>query len=418
MKKLYPVSLGCPKNKADFEKFLFLLKKQGWDFVLFPEKADVIWINTCAFIRPAVEEALDHIFELAELKKDSQKLVVSGCLTARYGRKKLKELLPEVDEFFGIEPFLLYSPEEPFERVLTESPFYAYVKIAEGCNRRCSYCTIPEIRGTLRSKSPEFILKETEYLLKLGVKEIILVAQDLTSYGKDLGEKEGLLKLIKMLSQLPFNFRIRLLYLFPSDITRELVEEVISNPKVVPYFDMPVQHSHPEILKKMRRPADKEKWLEIMEWIRKLNPLAGIRSTVMVGFPGEGEKEFIDLCEFIKEAQFDYLGVFTFYAEEGTPAEKFKQKVPYKEKLRRKREILRIQREITKTNLKRRIGTEEEILVLGEDTRGRCWGITGFQAPEIDGIAYITEKRRILPGELIKVKIKKTGRYDVWCRIF
>jgi ribosomal protein S12 methylthiotransferase len=414
MAKIYPVSLGCAKNKADFEKLLYILQKKGHEFVLFPEEADIFWINTCAFIRPAVEEALDHIFELGELKGDSKKLIVSGCLPARYGKEKLKELLPEVDEFYGIEPFRIFSSTEPVGRILSESPFYAYLKIAEGCNKKCSYCTIPKIRGPFRSKPRRFILKEAEYLLKSGVKEIILVAQDLTSYGKDRGEKDGLVRLLNALSNLPFKFRIRLLYLFPSAVNKTLVDEVISNPKVVPYFDIPIQHSHPEILKRMKRPFVAEKWLKTIEYIRKLNPFAGIRSTVIVGFPGEGEKEFLHLCEFLKEAKFDYLGVFIFYPEEGTLAEKLGPKVSYKEKIKRKQEILRLQKEITKERLKLRVGQDEEILILGEDVRGRSWGIASFQAPEVDGITYILAKKNAIPGEFVKIKIKKSGIFDIW----
>jgi len=416
MPKIYPVSLGCPKNKVDFEKLLYVLHQKNYEIVLVPEEADIIWINTCAFIRPAVEEALDHIFELGEIKKNGQKLVVSGCLTARYGSETLRKLLPEVDEFYSIEPYQFFTQQEPIDRILTESPFYAYLKIAEGCNKRCSYCTIPKIRGPLRSKPVELLLKEAENLLKKGIKELILVAQDLTSYGKDQGKKDALLELIEKIAELPYEFRIRLLYLYPSGITKRLIETVLSNPKVVPYFDIPIQHAHPEILKKMRRPSDPEKIEELIEYIRALNPLSGIRTTVIVGFPGEGEKEFDYLCEFLKKVSFDYLGVFIFYPEEGTPAEKFTPRVPYKEKITRKKEIMRLQKEISRSRLQRRIGSEEEILILGEDIRGRSFGIAKIQAPEIDGITYLKTKKKIeiFPGELVKVKIKKAGAYDLW----
>uniref|UniRef100_A0A7V5XFK8 Ribosomal protein uS12 methylthiotransferase RimO n=1 Tax=Thermodesulfobacterium geofontis TaxID=1295609 RepID=A0A7V5XFK8_9BACT len=418
MFKVYPVSLGCPKNKTDFEKLLYLLSKKNYQIVLSPEEADILWINTCAFIRPAVEEAIENILELGEKKRDGQKLIVSGCLTARYGKEALKKLLPEVDDFLGIEPFKKFTPKEPLERILTDSPFYAYLKISEGCNYRCSYCTIPKIRGPLRSRPIEEILREAEILLKKGVKEIILVAQDVTSYGKDREEKEGLLKLISLLSAHPYNFRIRLLYLHPANINKKFVKEVLLNPKVVPYFDIPIQHAHPKILKKMRRPVNIEKIKEIIAYVREIDPFSAIRTTVIVGFPGEGEEEFLALCEFIKEVEFDHLGVFIFYQEEGTPAEKFLPKVPYKEKIKRKKEVMKIQKEISKKRLKMRIGSIEEVLVLGKDLKGRFFGIAKIQAPEIDGITYLLlNKKPIYPGDLVKIKIKKANFYDLWGEI-
>lgn len=417
MLKVYPVSLGCPKNKVDFEKLLYVLFKKNYKIVLFPEEADILWVNTCAFIRPAVEEAIEHILELGEKKRNGQKLIVSGCLTARYGKETLKKLLPEVDEFFGIEPFKEFVKKEPLERIFTESPFYGYLKISEGCNYKCSYCTIPKIRGPLRSRPEEELLKEAKALLEKGIKEIILVAQDITSYGKDRGEKEGLLKLIFKLSKLPYKFRIRLLYLHPANIEKKFIKEVLSNPKVVPYFDIPIQHAHPKILKKMRRPSNSEKIKELITYIREINPFSAIRTTVMVGFPGEGEKEFLYLYNFIKEVEFDHLGVFIFYPEEGTYAEKLFPKVPYKEKIKRKREIMKLQKEISKKRLKMRINYEEEVLILGEDLRGRLFGIAKIQAPEIDGITYLLlskDRKPFFPGDLVKVRIKKASFYDLW----
>jgi len=417
VKKLYPVSLGCPKNKVDFEKLLYVLFNQGYEPTLDPEEADVIWINTCAFIRPAVEEALDHIFELGEAKLPHQKLVVSGCLTARYGKNTLKKLLPEVDEFFPIEPYKAFTKEEPIERVFTESQFYAYIKIAEGCNRCCSFCVIPKIRGRLRSRPLDEVVEEAKYLVSRGVKELILVAQDLTSYGKDRAEKGALLKLIKKLSAIPGEFRIRLLYLYPDAVSPEFVEEMLSSPKVVPYFELPIQHAHPKVLSKMNRKTEPERFLKLVEHIRNLDPLACIRSTVIVGFPGEGEEEFEYLCNFLEAVEFDYLGVFIFYPEEGSFAENLKPRVKYKEKVKRRSIVRKLQREITKKRLCLRIGTSEEVLILGEDVRGRPYGIARIQAPEIDGITYLIQsKGEVIPGELVKVTIKKTGLYDMWAQ--
>ncbi len=408
---IYPVSLGCAKNKSDFEKLLYILKERGIEPVLLPEEADLIWINTCAFIRPAVQEAIDHILELGSIKKRNQKLVVSGCLPARYGEKKLEELLPEVDFFLGIEPFKHFlddSRRYPVERILTENPFYAYVKIAEGCSHRCSYCTIPFIRGTYRSLPQKLIIEEVTYLLSLGVKEIILVAQDTAFYGKDLkDQKTNLLGLLKEISKIEESFRIRLLYLNPQVFTISFVEEVLSIDKVVPYFDIPLQHVSSKILKKMRRFYQVEKILETMEYLRKHSQISGVRTTIMVGFPGEEDKEFEELRDFVRMVEFDYLGVFIFYPEEGTEAERFPERVPYKEKLRRKREILKIQREITRERLKKREGQNFEVLVLGEDIKGKPFGIAPFQCPEIDGLTYVKGKREGLAGEIIKVKALK-----------
>jgi len=299
-KKVYPVSLGCPKNKSDFEKLLFLLEKRGYTFTLDPDEADLFWVNTCAFIRPAIEEALQHIFELGEIKKPHQRLVVSGCLPARYSPEELKSLLPEVDEFYGIEPFRYFSEEEPRERLLTESPFYAYLKISEGCSHACSYCTIPKIRGKFRSKPKELLLTEAENLLKKGVRELILVGQDITFYGRDWGEKDGLIKLLESLSSLPFHFRIRLLYLHPLHLSPSFVQRILSISKVVPYFDIPIQHAHPEVLKRMRRGYGPDEILKIIEAIRSINPYASLRTSIIVGFPGETDEAFYFLLEFLR----------------------------------------------------------------------------------------------------------------------
>ncbi len=419
MPKIYPISLGCPKNKVDFEKLLYVLYKKNYDIVLSPEQADILWINTCAFIRPAVEEAISYILELGEQKNNGQKLIVSGCLVSRYGEKTLKSLLPEVDNFLGIEPYKNFTPKEPLDRILTESSFYAYLKISDGCNYRCSYCVIPKIRGFLRSRPKEEILQEAKKLLEKGVKELILVGQDITSFGKDRKEKYALLKLIEKISSLPYFFRIRLLYLYPANIDETFIKEILSNSKVVPYFDIPIQHAHPKILKKMNRPSNLDGFKKIIENIRKLNPFSAIRTTIIVGFPGEGEKEFLYLCEFIKEIEFDYLGVFIFYPEESTYAEKLKPKVSYKEKINRKREIIKIQKEISRKRLNQRIGLEEEVLILGVDLKDRLFGIAKIQAPEIDGITYLIKNKKedVFPGDIVKVKIKKASIYDLWAEI-
>ncbi len=414
-KRVYPVSLGCPKNKSDFEKLLFLLNQQGYEFTLDPGEADLFWVNTCAFIQPAVKESLEQIFELGEIKGSRQKLIVSGCLPARYSIEELKRLLPEVDEFYGIEPFQYLSKEEPTERVLSESPFYAYLKVSEGCNHRCSYCTIPRIRGPFRSKPLGLLIKEAERLLQKGVREIILVGQDITSYGKDLGNPHLLIHLLKEISALPFDFRIRLLYLHPLHLTDTLIEALFEIPRVLPYFEIPIQHADPEVLRKMQRGYSPERILRIIEKVRSLNPLSTLRTSIIVGFPGERESHLERLLSFLKEAQFDYLGVFPFYPEEGTRAAGLPEQVPYREKRRRAREVLRVQREITRNRLSLRVGQREEVLILGEDNKGRPFGLSRLQAPEIDGLTFLKRGRgHLLPGGLVEVKIVRSGVYDLW----
>jgi len=415
--KIFPVSLGCPKNRVDFEKTLALLKNEGYEVTLDPSLADVLWVNTCAFIKPAVQESIDTILELSDFKKDGTKLVVSGCLTARYGKEKLKELLPEVDEFLGIEPYKEIEKFEPKDRVFTESPFYAYLKVSEGCAHRCSYCTIPKIRGPFRSKPLPQLVEEATYLLKLGVKELILVGQDTALYGRDFGERDGLLKLLCSLSELPFEFRIRVLYLHPQHVDENLLLSMLSIPKVLPYFELPIQHAHPKILKAMNRAYSPEKILKLISSVRQANPRATFRSTVIVGFPGEGDEEFSYLLEFLKEAEFDYLGAFPFYPEEGTRAEKLKPRVPAKERIRRRKEVLMLQQAITKKRLETRVGTLDEVLILEEESPNKLKGLASIQAPEIDGLTLVKLPRKAketpLPGDLIKVRITKAKVYDV-----
>jgi len=329
--KVYAVSLGCPKNRTDTEKLLARLSNLGADIVLSPGEADLLLVNTCAFIRPAVRESIDTILELAEVKRPGQRLAVIGCLVARF-REEVLSAFPEVDTLMGIEAFrdprpllnggrgLYLKPQGPetTERVLTESPFYAYLKISEGCRQACSFCTIPRIRGPLRSRPEEKILKEAQNLVSQGVREIILVGQEVSAYGLDSGKRRlaGLIK--RLLAEIPELPRLRLLYLHPEGLTPELLDLFESEPRLAPYLDLPIQHAHPKILKNMRRTYRVEKILELMSYLRKVRPEIGFRTSVIVGFPGEEEEEFEALLRFLKKARFDHLGAFVFYPEEGT----------------------------------------------------------------------------------------------------
>ncbi len=427
--KIYPVSLGCPKNRTDTEKLLALLVKQGGEVVLDPAEADLLLVNTCAFLQEAVEESIDVILELAEEKRPGQRLVVCGCLVARYGAE-LPAVLPEVDLFVGVEPYRqpglfcaplseklvlsLKGPETP-RRLLTESPFYAYLKVADGCRHACSFCLIPRLRGPLRSVPEGLLEQEAQGLLAQGVRELILVAQDVSAYGLDQGQRRlpGLIKRLAALEGLSW---LRLLYLHPEGITDELLEALTQTPKVCPYFDIPIQHASARILKAMRRPADPEALYRLFTRLRKLFPDAGLRTAVIVGFPGETEKDFAALLDFIKAVSFDHLGAFVFSPEEGTLAAKMPQQVPEEVKWARFHQLMALQKEISRKRLLSRQGQEIEVLVEGIDDQGRAYGHAVFQAPEIDGQVLLTQGQP-LPGEIVRVRVKETTDYDLWAEL-
>ena len=423
--RLYPVILGCPKNRVDAEKFLYALKERfGTEVVLSPEEADVLLVFTCAFIRQAVEESLDVILELAEEKAPHQRLVVASCLVARY-REELLEELPEVDLFLGIEPYrapevllsppsrlvldLKGGPEAP-GRILTANPFYAYLKVSEGCRQVCSFCTIPRIRGPLRSRPLEEIIAEARKLADLGVQELILVGQDVSAYGLEGGRRLLPELLRRLLKEVPVPWW-RLLYLHPEGVTEELLELVATEERLLPYFDIPVQHASPKILKAMRRPYDPEALLSLISRIRKEVPEAALRTSVMVGFPGETEKDFEELLSFLKEAAFDHLGAFVFSPEEGTLAARMPGQLPSREKEARFRRVMELQQEISAANLARRRGKTTAVLVEGVDEEGRLVGHAAFQAPEIDGLTYL--EGEAIVGEIVPARITETSLYDV-----
>ena len=424
--KIYPVLLGCPKNRVDAEKFLASLAELGVEVVLDPEEADILFVNTCAFIREAVEESLDVIFELAEEKLSHQRLVVGGCLVTRYKEALLPEL-PEVDQFLGIEAYRdpkailskkRYVPRlegpETTKRLLTENPFYAYLKVSDGCKHACSFCTIPRIRGPLRSVPERLILEEAKALLARGVQEFILVGQDVSAYGLDRGEY-ALPGLLKKLAQEVAPAWVRLLYLYPQGINDALLETMASFANICPYFDIPIQHASPRILKKMRRPFEPEKMLALLEKIRKSFPQAGLRTSVIVGFPGEDEKDFEALLSFLQEARFDHLGAFIFSPEEGTLAAKMPGQIPQIEKEARFHQVMQLQQEISRENLAARLGQTTEVLIEGVDEEGRLVGRTPFQAPEIDGVTFV--EGEAIVGDIVPVRLVKADVYDLHARV-
>jgi len=395
-KKVYLVSLGCSKNTVDSERVLKLLEEK-YEPTTNPEDADLILVNTCGFIEPAKEESINTIFELLPYKKE--KMVVFGCLAKRY-MDVLKREIPEVDFFLPTEPYgeicNIFNLQgcNTINRELITPRSYAYLKISEGCNRTCAFCAIPKIRGKFRSKPINELVEEARYLIEAyGVRELVIVSQDTSYYGKDIYGKFALPELLDELQKLPVDW-IRLHYLYPAREVFKLVDYIAKNSeKVLPYIDMPIQHISDKVLKTMRRGHGSGFLKKILNYIReKLGENSILRTTVIVGFPTEGEKEFNELLKFIEDFQFDYLGVFRYYHEEDTPAyEKFKDIVPEEVKNERKELIETVQSYISENRLSRFLETEQEILIDGYDEEtgivpvGRAW----FQAPEVDGVVYI-----------------------------
>lgn len=429
--KVYLVSLGCPKNQVDAEVLLGMLLQEGFIYVNNPEEADVIIVNTCAFIKEAVEESIETILEMATFKSPHGLLVVSGCLPQRY-KGEIEKEMPEVDlwigpgdiprlpallkrkskgAFVGPPEAFLYNHTHP--RVLFNNPFVAYVKVSEGCLHRCSFCTIPSIRGRFRSRKLEDILKEVQVLVNRGVREIVLVGQDTTAYGKDLGLKDGLLDLLRSLLKVEGRFWVRLLYCYPlrENFPEEMLEMLSTEGKLAPYLDIPIQHISDKVLRLMNRRTTKSELLGLLELLRDKYPQIALRTTVIVGFPGEGEKEFQELLELVKQGYFTYLGAFKFSAEEGTRAAKFGEQVPEEIKEERWQILMETQREITKYKNTQWIGKEVQVLAESVGPENTLIGRTPFQAPEIDGVCLI--KRNFPLGEVIHGKVKEVLTYDL-----
>jgi ribosomal protein S12 methylthiotransferase len=435
------ISLGCPKNLVDSEVMLGLLKQKGWT----PSETDdahVVIVNTCGFIREAKEESIETILSLAAAKEGGRvrKLVVAGCLPQRYGRELLPEL-PEVDLFVGTgefhriadlldrstrgklrqkqwidSPEFLYDHRTP--RIHSSPPGSMYLKVSEGCANFCSYCVIPRIRGRLRSRPISSILKEAEQATSRGVKEINLIAQDITAYGKDRRDGSSLVQLLKGLAKVEGVRWIRLLYAHPAHITEGLVHLIRDEEKVCKYLDLPIQHADEGILKAMNRPPLKRKMPDLIDWIRREIPGVVLRTSLIVGFPGETEKIFRRLLEFVQEAQFDRLGVFSYSPEEGTPAAALKDQVQDRIKLRRFRRIMRLQKGISLKKQKALIGSRVPVLVERPGSSpDLLWeGRTQGQAPEVDGVTFLT-KGRARAGDIVSVRILDAGPYDLFGEI-
>ena len=438
------VALGCPKNMVDSERMLAEIAEAGFIIISEPYEADVIVINTCAFIEPAETESLEAIKSAVDSKirsrKRRKKVIVAGCLSERLGRQ-IFERVDGIDAVVGLghrdniaqiikktlaskEPAVCLDQTQEMiaknihddrARLLITPGHWAYLRISEGCNRRCSFCTIPSIRGPFRSKPPELVLAEAEELLSAGVVELNLIAQDTTYYGRDLNIQNGLASLLKQLEKMNSLEWIRLMYSYPAGINEKLIEVISDSEKIVHYLDIPIQHVSDSVLKSMRRPDTKSQLRRMIEKLRSAIPDIVLRTTMIVGFPGETEQQFDELLEFVKWAQFDALGCFRFYPESGTDAALLPDQVPEKIKQQRLDELMLCQQEIAFTKNHNRIGSE--IICLVDSVNGDDFGTGRFygQAPDIDSICIIEMKNSqdLRPGQFINAKVTGTRDYEL-----
>ncbi len=418
------VTLGCSKNKVDSEHLAALLNNTYKIVHDSDEKSDVVIINTCGFIGDAKEESIDTILEYAELRKANKikKLYVMGCLSERY-KKELSKEIHEVDAFFGVEPVqhvaadILKSDfhaEYCCERVLSTPSHYAYLKISEGCNRHCAFCAIPLIRGDHKSVPMENLVKEAENLAKKGVKELILIAQDLTYYGYDIDGKSHIVELVQKLTEVDGIEWIRLHYGYPLGFPVELLELMRDNPKICHYIDLPLQHISTPILKAMRRGVTHEQTIEFVKKVRSYVPDIAFRSTFIVGFPGETEEQFNELIDFIKEMRFERAGVFAYSAEEGTPAYELEDDVPEDVKQARVSKFMDVQQDISLEINSKRLGRTEKVLI--DRTEGGYYvGRTQYDSPEVDDEVLISMKdNKIEIGSFVNVKITQADYFDCY----
>lgn len=423
--KIYLLTLGCAKNRVDSECLAGALKAAGHELVPEVEQAQAAIVNTCGFIRPAVEESIEAILDLEELRQSGalEKIGVVGCLVNRY-REELTSEIPSVDFWAETEDWegVLKSLATPLDGArrrgsLPSTPKYTrYLKISEGCGNRCAYCAIPSIRGPLRSLPVNVIVKEAQQLVGEGARELCVVGQDLTVYGTDNGSGKGLIELLDALeSSLPYDIWIRLLYLHPTRVTNKLLERVAAGRQIIPYLDIPVQHGDPEILAHMNRDIKPGALRSIFRTAREINPDFTLRTTCMVGFPGEKKKHFDNLIDFVKEVRFDRMGAFTFYAEEGTPAECMAGQVSEATKKKRLDALMRVQEEISFERQQSFVGRELRVLVdrvVAEE--GFAEGRSFREAPEVDGLIEIRNIRKdIKEGDMINVKITEAMTHDM-----
>lgn len=433
--KVGMVSLGCPKNQMDAELMLAKLQNAGMTITAESGLSEVVIVNTCGFIGDAKQEAIENILEFAKLKEEGQikKIIVTGCLAERYKEELCREL-PECDAVLGLganadivetvkrvmdgETVHTFPSLDGWsldgERLQTTPDFFAYLRVGDGCNNCCTYCAIPHIRGGLRSRAMDDVVAEAETLVKNGVRELVLVAQDTTLYGTDRADGSSLPKLLDRLCEIEDLHWIRLLYCYPEHITDELLDTMARQDKIVKYLDMPIQHASGNVLSAMNRPGDRQTLTALVKRIRETLPDVVLRTTVMVGFPGETKRDFAELCEFLKDTRFERLGCFAYSPEEGTVAAEMPDQVSEKLKNRRRDIVLQSQERVAAEYNEAQIGKTLEVLVESFDRYAECWfGRTYADAPDIDTKVFFTTKTRVVPGDFVQVKITDCLDFDL-----
>lgn len=434
--KILFISLGCDKNLVDTEVMLGLLASRGYEMTDDENEADIIVINTCCFIHDAKEESIQNILEMAEYRKTGKvkALIVTGCLAERY-RQEIMDEIPEVDEVLGTTAYdrILDAVDEALagrhsvmlsdidalplpdtRRLVTTGGHFAYLKIAEGCDKHCTYCIIPKIRGNYRSVPMERLIKEAEYLAEQGVKELILVAQETTLYGKDLYGEKSLHRLIRELCRIRGIRWIRILYCYPEEITDELIQVMKEEPKVCHYLDLPIQHASDTILKRMGRRTSKQELIDIVGKLRREIPDICLRTTLITGFPGETQEQHEELAEFVDEMEFDRLGVFTYSPEEGTPAAAMPDQIDEEIKEERQAELMELQQEVAFDNAENMIGREMLVMIEGKVADENAFvGRTYRDAPNVDGLIFINTDEELISGDFAKVKVTGALDYDL-----
>ncbi len=429
LKKFGVISLGCSKNLVDTEMVIGLFRENGFELVTEAEQADILLVNTCGFIESAKEEAIQTILEMAEYKKKKcQVLIVMGCLVQRY-KTELEKEIPEVDLWIKFQEYDTFWEQvktviEPIQekkqkleftnRVISTGDNFVYVRIAEGCSNHCTYCAIPSIRGPFVSRTMEDILAETKQYAKDGYQEIILIAQDTTKYGVDLYGEPKLAELIEQISKIDGVHWIRFLYAYPETITDELIQVMKNNPKVCHYWDIPIQHIADPVLKRMNRKSNGKSIQALFQKLRQEIPDVIIRTTVMVGFPGETQEDFAQLQEFVEMAKIDKMGAFAYSKEENTPAERLPNQVHPATKKSRYRKIMELQKQISKENLAKKIGQEYEVLIEAKSYDGKYYvGRSYMDVPEIDGYIWVKADREVTLGKFYSVQIDQVEEYDL-----
>lgn len=434
--KVMFVSLGCDKNLVDTENMLGILKDRGFEFTDDEMEAEVIAVNTCCFIHDAKQESINTILEMAEHKKDAKckVLVVSGCLAHRYQDEITKEI-PEVDAFIGTSSYdriadviqavlegRTYNcvedtdrlPLVASKRIVTTGGYYEYLKIAEGCNKHCTYCIIPSIRGNYRSYPMDYLVEQAHTLVENGAKELILVAQETTMYGTDIYGKKALPELLHKLAEIEDLKWIRILYCYPEEINDELIQAIKSEPKVCKYLDMPIQHASDSVLKRMGRRTSKQELVDIIETLRKEIPDIALRTTLITGFPGETEKDHKEMLDFVDEMEFDRLGVFTYSPEEGTPAAEMQEQIGEEVKQQRRDAVMELQQAVSIDKSADMVGKTVDVMIEGKIADDEAYvGRSYKDAPNVDGYVFVNTTANLMSGDIVQVKITGAMEYDL-----